>query len=169
MLVGVVATCMTIRAMVEEGMLLGQEIPIVQGLFSLRYARNPGAAFSLFASAPEWFRTPFFIAVAVLALVVLTVMYIREGHESRLLRIGLASVAGGAVANMLERLLAGEVVDYLDVYVGSYHWPTFNLADCAISVGVGLMLLDVLWGQRARQRAAAGRVEGRRDERVNAH
>lgn len=159
---GLVAICMLVRAGVQGGMLLGQEIPIVPGLFSLHYVRNPGAAFGLLAAAPAGFRLPFLIAVSVLALVALTVMYIGEGHKSRLLRIGLASVAGGAAANLLERLLAADVVDYLDVYVGVYHWPTFNLGDTAITVGVGLLLLDALLGSRASRRAGDGRGEDRR-------
>lgn len=156
---GLVAACMLVRATVQGGMLLGQEIPLVPGLFSLRYLRNPGAAFGLLAAAPEGFRLLFFIAVAGLALVTLTWMYIREGHESRPLRIGLAIMAGGAAANLWERLLAGDVVDYLDVYVGSYHWPTFNLADTAISVGVGLLLLDIV-----SRRRVLGQVPDRRGQ-----
>ncbi len=165
---GVVATCMTVRAMVEEGMFLGQEIPIIPDLFSLRYLRNPGAAFSLLSTAPAEFRAPFFIAVTVLALVALTMMYMKEGHESRLFRIGTASIAGGGASNLVERLLAGDVVDYLDIYVGSYHWPTFNLADTAISIGVGLILLEVLWGQSSTRQIADGRGETD-DERVRTH
>jgi signal peptidase II len=83
----------------------------------------------------------------------------REAHEGWLTRISLASVAGGAMSNLVERLLAGDVVDYLDVYVGPYHWPTFNLADTAISVGVGLILLEILWGQRATRQSPT--AEGR--------
>jgi signal peptidase II len=129
-------------------MALGQEIPIIPGLMSLRYVRNPGAAFGLFAAAPASFRVPFLVGVAILALVAISWMYLREGQESGPLRFGLATLAGGATANLWERLLAGEVVDYLDVYVGSYHWPTFNLADIAINVGVGFVLLNT-W-QRSR-------------------
>lgn len=158
-LVGLVATCMLVRAKVRDEMFLGQAIPIIPGLFSLRYVRNPGAAFSFLATASEEFRVPFFIGVTVLALAALTIMYIRDGHESWLTRISLISVAGGAISNLLERLLAGDVVDYLDVYVGPYHWPTFNLADTATSVGVGLLLQEILWsqGSRAKSPTAEGR------------
>jgi signal peptidase II len=140
---------MLVRARVQHEMFLGQAIPIIPGLFNLPYLRNPGAAFSFLATTPEEFRVPFFIAVTVLALAALTIMYIREVHEGLLTRISLVSVAGGAMSNLVERLLAGDVVDYLDVHVGPYHWPTFNLADTAISVWVSLILLEILWGQRA--------------------
>lgn len=148
---GVLAACLMVRSLVQTTMAFGQQIPVIPGLFSLWHVRNPGAAFGLFAAAPAGFRIPFFIGVAILALVVITVMYLRQGHESRSLRFGLATLAGGAAANLLERLVAGEVVDYLDVYVGSYHWPTFNLADVAINVGVGLLLLD-MWRRRPSSR-----------------
>jgi signal peptidase II len=156
---GLVATCMLVRARVQDEMFLGQAIPIIPGLFSLRYVRNPGAAFSFLATAPEELRVPFFIGVTLLALAALTIMYLQDGHESWLTRISLASVAGGAMSNLVERLLAGDVVDYLDVYVGPYHWPTFNLADTAISVGVGLILLEILWSQRGTRQTADGRGE----------
>jgi signal peptidase II len=148
---GVSLLAMALRALVQAQMVLGQEIPIIPGLFSLRYVRNPGAAFGLFAAAPTQFRIPFFTGVGILALIVVTFMYVREGHKSGALRFGLAMLGGGAVANLLERLLAGEVVDYLDLYVGWYHWPTFNLADIAINVGVGLLALDAWRGRRSRR------------------
>jgi signal peptidase II len=159
--VGVVAVCFIVRSVVQAAMALGQEIPVIPGLFSLRYVRNPGAAFGLFAAAPAKFRLPFFLGVAIFALFAITVIYLREGHESRRLRLGLAMLAGGAGANLLERLLVGEVVDYLDVYVGTYHWPTFNLADIAINVGVGLLLLETFRDRGASRRAPTGREEGR--------
>jgi signal peptidase II len=159
--VGVVAVCFIVRSVVQAAMALGQEIPVIPGLFSLRYVRNPGAAFGLFAAAPAKFRLPFFLGVAIFALFAITVIYLREGHESRRLRLGLAMLAGGAGANLLERLLVGEVVDYLDVYVGTHHWPTFNLADIAINVGVGLLLLETFRDRGASRRAPTGREEGR--------
>jgi lipoprotein signal peptidase len=109
---------MLVQARVQHEMFLGQAIPIIPGLFNLRYLRNPGAAFSFLATTPEELRVPFFIAVTVLALAALTIMYIQEAHEGWLTRISLVSVAGGALSNLVERLLAGDVVDYLDVYVG---------------------------------------------------
>lgn len=151
---GVFAVAMVVRALVQAEMDLGQEIPVVPGLFSLRYGRNPGAAFGLFGGAAAGWRIPFLVGVAALALAVVTITYVREEHRSRALRFGLAALAGGAAANLTERLLAGNVVDYLDVYIGAYHWPTFNVADVAINVGVGLLLLDAWRGRRSPSRAA---------------
>ena len=164
----IVAACLTLRAMVQEGMFLGQTIPIIPGLFGLRYLRNPRAAFSLLSTAPEWLGAPFFSAVEVLALMALTFISIREEHESWRPRTGLAGVAGGAASNLVQRLLAGDVVDYPDPYVGSYQWPTFNLADTTISIGLGLLLLDQLWARRATSLAADGGGETHH-ERVRIH
>lgn len=146
---GVVALCLVVRSLVQTGMALGHEVPLIPGFFSLRYVRNPGAAFSLFAGVSEGFRVPFLVTVAVLALVVIAAIYVREGHTRLCLWLGLPTLAGGAAANLVERLLVGAVTDYLDVYLGSYHWPTFNLADVAINVGVGLLLLDAWTGRRS--------------------
>ncbi len=151
---GVFTLAMVVRALVQDRMALWEEVPVIPGLFSLRYGRNPGAAFGLFGDAAAGFRIPLLVGVAVLALAAVTVMYVREGHRSRALSFGLATLAGGAAANLTERLLAGDVVDYLDVYVGAYHWPTFNLADVAINVGVGLLLLDA-WQERGAARGGA--------------
>lgn len=144
---GVLTICLLVRSAVQGSMALGQEIAVIPGLFSLRYVRNPGAAFSLFAGTSEWFRGPFLVTVAAVALVAIAVMYVREGRASPCLWLGLPTLAGGAASNLVERLLVGAVTDYLDVYLGSYHWPTFNLADVAINVGVGLVLLDA-WNRR---------------------
>jgi signal peptidase II len=150
---GVVAVCFVIRATIQATMILTQEIRVIPGLFSLRYVRNPGAAFSLFAGMSADFRLPFLIGVGVVALIVLTWMYFRAVAESRLEPRGLATLAGGATANLLERVVAGDVLDYLDFFLGPYHWPTFNLADVAINVGISLLLVDA-WQRRS---AAAGR------------
>jgi signal peptidase II len=83
------------------------------------------------------------------------VTYRGEGRRSRVLRIGLATLAGGAAANLAERLLAGDVVDYPDLYIGPYHWPTFTLADVAIKAGIALLFLDAWLERRSASRLPA--------------
>ncbi len=114
---------------------------IIPGLFNLTFLRNTGAAFGIFAGHPSWWRQLFFIGVAVIALVVILVFQRKLGRQNILYTISLAFIGGGAVGNLIDRVLYGSVVDFLDVYIGSHHWPAFNVADSAITVGVAIFLI----------------------------
>jgi signal peptidase II len=112
---------------------------------NLTYVRNTGAAFSLFADHSAAFRVPFFIGVALVAGAAL-VFFVRQTparHRSVLFACGL--VLGGALGNFIDRVLYGAVIDFVDVHWRGYHWPAFNVADSAISVGVALLLLRSLF------------------------
>ena len=119
-------------------------IPVVPGFFNLTHVRNKGAAFSLFSTMPDGFRSAFFITVTLVAVAVLAVL-IKKTHE-RLLVTAFSLIAGGAVGNVIDRIRFGEVVDFIQWYYKSYYWPSFNVADSAISVGVGLLAIDMLFG-----------------------
>jgi signal peptidase II len=113
-------------------------------LWRMRYAENPGAAWSLFRGAPERTRTLFFGA-ATLAAAAFILLYLRKlGPEQRLLQVALSLVLTGALGNFIDRLARGYVVDFIDWYWWNrpdLSWPTFNVADSMIVVGVGLLLL----------------------------
>jgi signal peptidase II len=115
---------------------------VVPGFFNLTLVTNPGAAFGLLAGWDTWWRQAFFITVSLAALVALFFAYRHFRHEGRLPVYGLALIAGGAVGNLIDRIRFGEVIDFLDFYIGSYHWPAFNVADAGITIGVGLLLLS---------------------------
>jgi signal peptidase II len=132
------------KLLVVRSMPLGQNIPIVPGFFDLTFVLNPGAAFSLFATLPEWVRNPFFILISVGAAVLIVDYRSRYLRENRLASVSLALILGGAIGNLIDRLWYGVVVDFLDAHIYQYHWPIFNVADSAISVGVTLLLLEML-------------------------
>ncbi len=134
---------------VDKAMRLHQSIPVLDGLFNLTYLRNRGAAFSFLSNA-SW-RLPFFIAVTLVAAVVIVVALKRMRDEQRLAQASLAMIFSGAVGNLIDRIRLGEVIDFLDVYWKSYHWPAFNVADSLICVGVALVALDML-REETRQR-----------------
>lgn len=133
------------KALVLERMTLHESIPVIDGFFSLTYVRNTGAAFGILAGKMSAsLRVPFFLVVSGLA-VLLLVWFLRQVPADRSGVIAACGgVLGGAVGNMIDRFRLGEVIDFLDVYVGAYHWPTFNVADSAITVGVILLCLDTL-------------------------
>jgi signal peptidase II len=115
---------------------------VIPGLFNLVHVTNKGAAFSLFATIDSPLRHYFFVAVNSLAVFGLTAVAWKIGGEfRRLYRISFALIAAGALGNLIDRLRHGAVTDFLDFYLGSYHWPAFNVADSAICVGVGVMVL----------------------------
>ena len=113
---------------------------VIPGLFNLTYLTNNGAAFSILAGQPAVWRQAFFIAAASAALVMIWLGQRSYGRTSRWYSVALALIAGGAIGNLIDRIRLGFVVDFLDVYVGSYHWPAFNVADSAITVGVLIFL-----------------------------
>ena len=117
-------------------------IPVIPGFFNLTHVRNKGAAFSLFATMPDSFRSVFFLSVALAAIAVIGYL-IQKTHE-RLLVVAFSLIAGGAVGNVIDRIRYGEVVDFIQWYVKSYYWPSFNVADSAITIGVGLLAIDML-------------------------
>ena len=118
------------------------EARAVTGFFNLVLTHNKGAAFSFLAAASGWQRG-FFIGIALVAVVVISVLLARHAGE-RLFCASLALILGGAIGNVIDRIALGYVVDFLDFYVAGWHWPAFNLADSAITVGAALLIVDAL-------------------------
>ena len=120
---------------VKSAMELNQSIPLIPRVFHLTYIQNPGAAFGLLAN-----RTSFFIWITFLVVALILVFYRQIPGDRRWTRLALAMMLGGAVGNLIDRLRAGSVVDFLDFRF----WPVFNLADSAIVVGMGLLAWQLL-------------------------
>jgi signal peptidase II len=123
--------------------------------FNLRLAYNTGAAFSFLGNAGGWQRW-FFAGISVLVISVLVVWMRRLKPEQWQLSVAFALIIGGALGNLIDRLVYGHVIDFIDVYYKTWHWPTFNVADSAITVGAGLLLLDA-WVTHRREKQAAGK------------
>lgn len=139
------------KFLIRKVLMLGQRIPVIPHLFDLTYLLNPGAAFGIFAGSSPSFRNPFFIAVSLLAILLIVYYHHWHGEERTLPVYGLGLILGGASGNLLDRLRFGMVIDFLDLHIGRYHWPAFNVADAAITIGVGLMLLDMLKERQLRR------------------
>jgi signal peptidase II len=128
------------KRVIDSAMQLHQTIELVP-YFQLTYMRNQGAAFSFLSGAGGWQRW-FFIGLAIVASVFIFVWLRKLDPSRRREAVAWALVLGGALGNLIDRILYGYVIDFLDVYVGDWHWPAFNVADSAITVGVALLLLD---------------------------
>jgi len=125
---------------IDSSMKLYQSIPVLP-FFKLTYVHNTGAAFSFLSEAGGWQRW-FFAGLALAISCVIAVWLARLKQHETLLAVALALVLGGAIGNLIDRLAYGYVIDFLDVYYQTWHWPAFNIADSAITLGVVLMLLE---------------------------
>ncbi len=123
---------------------LYSHIQVIPRFFRLTHTENTGAAFSLFADSTAPWKTGLLIALSVIALLVVSVLLWRNHHAHIATGIGLSLIMGGALGNLWDRLARGRVVDFLLFYVKRYQWPVFNLADSAIVVGAGLLVLEIL-------------------------
>jgi signal peptidase II len=133
--------------------ILYESSEIIPGFFNLTYLTNTGAAFGILAGHPASWRQFFFIGVAGVALVAIFFLHKKISAESRWYTVSLAMIAGGAVGNLIDRVRLGSVVDFLEFYLSSYHWPAFNVADSAITVGVGIFLLVNFLQSKKRSKA----------------
>jgi signal peptidase II len=141
---------------VDSSMRLHESIPVIEGLFSITYVRNPGAAFGFLSGAPPLFRSIFFVIVTILAILLVLYYIFKSKEEEPLMTFGLSLILSGAVGNLIDRVRSGEVIDFLDVYVASYHWPAFNVADSAISVGAVILFIELIRQGRGGDRHSKG-------------
>jgi len=130
---------------VAQRIALYSHIQIIPGFFRLTHTENTGAAFSLFADSPAPWKTALLIAFSVIALLVVSVLLWKNHHAHIATGVGLSLIMGGALGNLWDRLARGRVVDFLLFYYKRYQWPVFNLADSAILVGAGLLVLEILF------------------------
>ncbi|MFW6081596.1 MAG: signal peptidase II [Desulfosalsimonas sp.] len=142
---GVIAADQALKWLVLNMLPLYESIEVIPGFFSIVHYRNPGGAFGMFASNSGALLSLAFLVVTLLALGIIIYLYLRTPRENRLLTGGLALLFGGAAGNLIDRLRFGNVVDFIDVYAGDYHWPAFNLADSAITIGVIIFAGSVIF------------------------
>lgn len=123
---------------------LHQSIEVIKGYFDIIHIRNRGAAFGLFSGMEGTFVTIFFIIISLIAISVILFSFTQIERDNYLAHGGLFLILGGAVGNLIDRIWHGEVVDFLDLYWHDYHWPAFNIADAFITVGVGILIWEMV-------------------------
>ncbi len=119
---------------------LGAQVPVIKGFFNLVHVHNKGAAFGLMANWSVNFARLFFIGTTALVLAVVGYLWWRLPEDHWLAALGYGLIMVGALGNLVDRVRLGEVVDFLDVYWGNYHWPAFNVADSLICLGAGVLV-----------------------------
>lgn len=153
----------------EKLTISSRKVEVVADFFHFRYTRNPGAAFGFLSREHSEWRRPFFIIVSVLAIVIIMVIFRRVTNDQKLLIWALSLIVGGAIGNFIDRVLYGWVIDFIDWhYYREFTWPTFNLADVYITVGVALMALEILFGKDPEALAEAEAKKGATDADASA-
>lgn len=143
--------------LVATRMTIGEEISVIGDFFLITSHRNRGAAFGIL-QGQTWF---FIVVTTIVAVALIWYIYKVKSQPDKILPVALAMVLGGALGNFIDRLLMGEVVDFFKFNFGSYTFPIFNIADSAIVVGVGLIILDTLLETRREKQAAQSQEEGK--------
>lgn len=120
-------------------------IPIIKGFFNITHVLNPGGAFGLMANMSPILRSIVFLFISALAVGIIFYFYKKTPANYSLLAAAFALIFGGAIGNLIDRVRFGMVIDFLDFYVGRFHWPAFNVADSAITIGIGIFIFHLVF------------------------
>jgi signal peptidase II len=134
---------------IASNIALHDSVVVIPGFLRLTHVQNTGAAFGLFAESSAQWKVGALVSFSILALVVVSALLWKNSHSLSTTTIGLSLILGGAMGNLWDRMVSGHVVDFLDFYVGSYHWPAFNVADSAIVVGAILLVAEIVFTKSA--------------------
>jgi signal peptidase II len=132
------------KALILHYVALYDAIPVIPGFFSITHIHNPGGAFGLLADGHSGLRQGLFFVASLAAVVLVVYYFVKMPANFPWLSAGFAMILGGAVGNLVDRVRMGAVVDFIDFYVGNLHWPAFNVADSAITIGVVIILYHLL-------------------------
>jgi signal peptidase II len=122
-----------------------ESIPVINGIFNLVHVRNRGMAFGIMNRPDSGMALYFLVAITIIAILFMIVWFFKLRHEDRRLLFGLSLILGGAMGNLIDRIRLKEVIDFLQVYIGSYPWPAFNVADSAITIGTVWLALYLIF------------------------
>jgi signal peptidase II len=151
---GVVAMDRVSKRLVAKDISLHDSIPVIRRVFYITHVENRGAAFGLFNDSPAPWKIALLVMFSIVALVIVSALLWRSSRFMTPTAVGLSLILGGALGNLWDRVLNGKVVDFLLVYIGSYQWPAFNVADSAIVVGAGLLVYEILFVKAAEKKPA---------------
>ena len=135
------------KLMVSLHIPLNYSVKVVEGFFNFTHIRNSGVAFGLFASQQSEYKALMFIAISTIAIIAILVIFHQTPKEKKMVQTGLTLIFSGAIGNLIDRILHGEVIDFVDIFINRHHFPAFNIADSCITVGVIMMVIDLFFGE----------------------
>ena len=145
-LVGIISIDQWTKYSVQKGLPFHHAVPVIKGFFNLTHVRNPGGAFGIFGGEKGGVGSLLFVIVSLNAIGVILFFFFKTKDDEEILSLAFSLVLSGAIGNLIDRFRYGEVIDFLDFQISSFHWPAFNIADSAITVGIGLILLNLFTG-----------------------
>ena len=140
----IVALDQITKAAISSRFSINESYEVIGGFFNLVYVLNPGAAFGFLANASAAFRYIFFIGITIIAIALIIYYLVKNRSGGVIIALSLTLIFAGAVGNLIDRIRFGAVVDFLDFYAGTWHWPAFNVADSAITTGAVLMIWEMI-------------------------
>ena len=132
------------KSLIQNRFSLNESVSVIDGLFNITYVQNTGVAFGIFSSISSPSKSILLSLFTIVAAIVVVIYSVRSPVRNRLLQIALGFILGGALGNLYDRIHFGYVIDFLEFYFRSYHWPSFNVADSAISTGVVLLGIEII-------------------------
>lgn len=133
------------KIIISRTLTLYNSIDVIPGLFNITHILNPGGAFGFLANENSVLRAVVFLFVSSIAICFIFYFYMTTPSSYRFLSAGFALIFGGAIGNMIDRIRLGKVIDFLDFYINDMHWPAFNIADSAISIGMAIFIFHILF------------------------
>jgi signal peptidase II len=140
----VILTDQVTKQLIMATLSLHESVVVIDNFFNITHVLNPGGAFGFLADQPQAVRKIVFLVLSSMVAVFICWFYSRVARTHIFLSYGLALIFGGAAGNLIDRFRYGHVVDFLDVYIGAVHWPAFNVADSAISIGMAILIYHVV-------------------------
>ena len=125
---------------------INYSIKVVDGLFNITHIRNSGVAFGIFSDQNSELKPFILIFISIIAIMAILVIFHQTGKNKKMVHTGLVLIFSGAIGNLIDRVLHKEVIDFIDFFIDNQHWPAFNIADSCITIGVMLMVVDMLLG-----------------------
>lgn len=135
------------KLMVSLHIPINHSVKVVEEFFSLTHIRNSGVAFGLFAGQQSEYKALMFITISTIAIIAILVIFHQTPKDKKIVQTGLILIFSGAIGNLIDRTLHGEVIDFVDLFIKTYHFPAFNIADSCITIGVALMVVDLFCGE----------------------
>ncbi len=143
------------KYLVHANLYLYESIPVIDNFFNIVYTKNTGSAFSFLSDAPIWFRKPFFIIIPLAAMILIAFLIrnaVKEGKENKFQVYAFSAIIGGALGNFINRIATGSVVDFLQFKITrTYYWPSINVADIAITIGVAILFIEMIYVEQKKK------------------
>jgi signal peptidase II len=143
-LFGVLLLDQLTKSMIVQKLFLYEKVEVIRGFFNIIHVRNTGGAFGIFGGEKGGLGSVLFVVVSLLAIGAIVYLFVKAREDEKVLAFSFTLILSGALGNLIDRIRYGEVIDFIDFHVSTYHWPAFNIADSAICIGIGLMALELL-------------------------